>query len=53
MPKAEASVTINAPIEKVFDVIADYGQLAQYAPVSDVTNIKGNPGEKGGSADYT
>ncbi len=53
MPRAEASVTINAPIEKVFDVIADYGQLAQYAPVSEVTNIKGNPGEKGSSADYT
>ncbi len=53
MPRAEASGTINAPIEKVFDVIADYAQMAHYAPISEVTNIKGNPGEKGSSADYT
>ncbi len=53
MPRGEASVTINAPIEKIFDVIADYGQMAHYAPISEVTNIKGNPGEKGSSADYT
>ena len=53
MPTGKASVTINAPIEKFFDVIADYGQMAQYSPISEVTNIKGNPGEKGTSADYT
>ena len=27
--------------------------MAQYAPISEVTNIKGNPGEKVSSADYT
>jgi len=30
MPKSEASVTINAPIEKVFDAIANQKKAAQY-----------------------
>jgi len=52
MPRAEASVTINAPIEKVFDVVADPEQVPQYmSGVSDVSNIQGDPGEKGSSSD--
>ena len=36
MPRAEASVTINAPIDKVFDAIADPEKQVQYAPIAGV-----------------
>ena len=51
MPRGEASVTINAPIEKVFDVVVDPERGSQWASgVSDVINIQGNPGEIGSSS---
>jgi len=54
MPSVKTSVTINAPIEKVFDTIVDPELTAQWsAGISDVTNIKGNHWEKGSSADFT
>jgi ribosome-associated toxin RatA of RatAB toxin-antitoxin module len=53
MPTAKASVTINAPIERIFDVVADSEKATQYSPISEVTNIKGKPGEIGSSADYS
>jgi len=52
MPRAEASVTINAPIEKVFDAIADQEKAAQYAPGAVLTNVQGKPTEKGSSAEF-
>ena len=52
MPSVETSITINAPIEKVFDTIIDPELTAQWSSgVSEVTNIKGNPWEKGSSTD--
>ena len=52
MPRVETSNTINAPIEKVFDVIVDPKVTSQWSTgVSEVTNIKGNPWEKGSSTD--
>jgi len=52
VPRVETSVTINAPIEKVFDTIVDPALTAQWSSgVSEVTNIKGNPWEKGSSVD--
>ena len=54
MPRVETSNTINAPIEKVFDVIVDPKVTSQWSTgVSEVTNIKGNPWEKGSSTDLT
>ncbi len=47
MPRAESAVTINAPIEKVFDAIADPEKQIQYTPIAGVSNIKNKPGEKG------
>jgi uncharacterized protein YndB with AHSA1/START domain len=52
MPKAESSVTINAPIEKVWEALVDPEKQVQYAPIAGVSNIKGKPGEKGSSADF-
>ena len=52
MPKVETSITINAPIEKVFHAIIELELAPQWSSgVSEVTNIKGNPEEKGSSAD--
>jgi len=52
VPRVETSITINAPIEKVFDTIVDPELTAQWSSgVSEVTNIKGNPWEKGSSTD--
>ena len=54
MPSVVTSVTINAPIEKVFDTIVDPELTAQWsAGISEVTNIKGNHWEKGSTADFT
>jgi uncharacterized protein YndB with AHSA1/START domain len=54
MPKVETSVTIRAPIEKIFDTIVDPELTTQWSSgVSEVTNIKGNPWEKGSSIDMS
>ena len=52
MPKSEASVTINAPIEKVFDAIADQEKAVQYysADVRFIA-VNGKPDELGSSAE--
>jgi uncharacterized protein YndB with AHSA1/START domain len=50
MGKSEASITINAPIEKVFDAVADPEKMAEYSTASVLTETKGNPGELGSSA---
>jgi len=52
MPKSEAMVTVNAPIEKVFDTIADQEKVAQYSSSSVLTGIKGKPDEPGSYADF-
>lgn len=52
MPRAESSVTINAPIEKVFDAIADQEKAAQYSTGAVLTDVKGNPDEQGSSAEF-
>ena len=52
MPRVETSVTINAPIEKVFHTIIEPELTPQWSSgVSEVTTIKGNPEEKGSSVD--
>jgi carbon monoxide dehydrogenase subunit G len=53
MARVETSVTIRAPIEKVFDAIVDPKDISKRPPIQAVSNVKGNPGEKGSSADYT
>ena len=52
MPKSEASATINAPMEKVFDSIADTQKMAQYASSSVLTDINGKPDELGSYAEW-
>jgi uncharacterized protein YndB with AHSA1/START domain len=52
MPKSEASVTISAPIEKIFDAIADPEKVAQYANSSLLIDTKGKPDELGSYAEY-
>lgn len=53
MPKTEGTVTINAPIEKVFDAIADPEKMNQYVLTADLTEAKGKPDELGSYALWT
>ncbi len=53
MPKSEASVTINAPIEKIFDAIADQEKAAQYISTAVLTDTKGKPDELGSYSEWT
>ena len=54
MPKVETSVTIRAPIEKIFDTIVDPELTTRWSSgVNEVTNINGNPWEKGSSIDMS
>jgi uncharacterized membrane protein len=50
MGKSEASISINTPIGKVFDAIADPEKMAEYSNASILTEAKGNPGEPGSAA---
>ena len=52
MPKSEASVTINAPIEKVFDAAADPEKMAQYVSSGVLTDTKGKPDELGSYSEW-
>lgn len=52
MPKSEASISINAPIEKIFNAVADPKELTQYAPAGVATDVVGNPDELGSYANY-
>jgi carbon monoxide dehydrogenase subunit G len=49
MPKSEGTVTINTPIEKVFDAVADPEVIEQIA-FSKLTETKGKPDELGSYA---
>ena len=51
MPKSEASVSINAPIEKIFDAVADQEKAAQWYPAAVLIGVKGKPDELGSSAE--
>ncbi len=51
MPKSEASVSISAPIEKVFDAVADQEKAAQWYPAAVLIGVKGKPDELGSSAE--
>jgi carbon monoxide dehydrogenase subunit G len=51
MPKSEGAVTINAPIEKVFDTAADPQIIAQISSGS-LVGTGGNNGELGSYADW-
>lgn len=51
MPKLEATVTINAPIEKVFDAVADPEIIAQISSGA-LIGTKGKYGELGSCADW-
>lgn len=51
MPKTEVSVIINAPIEKVFDAIADPEVIAQKS-AAKLVGTKGKHGELGSYADW-
>jgi len=53
MRRVETSITICAPIEKVFDAMVDPEGIPKRHPIHAVSNVKGNPGERGSSADYT
>jgi uncharacterized membrane protein len=52
MGKSEALITVNTPIEKVFDAVADPEKMAEYSHASVLTGVKGNPGEQGSTADW-
>ena len=52
MPTSEATITVNAPQEAVFDAIADQEKAAHYYPASEVVVVDGKPGEPGSSAEY-
>jgi coenzyme Q-binding protein COQ10 len=51
MPKSEGSVTINAPIEKVFDAAANPEIIAQISSGS-LVGTEGKNGELGSYADW-
>jgi coenzyme Q-binding protein COQ10 len=51
MPKSEGSVTINVPVEKVFDAITNPEIISQMSSGS-VTGTKGKYGELGSYADW-
>jgi uncharacterized membrane protein len=51
MPKAKGSVTINAPIEKVFDAVADPEVIAQISS-GKLIGTKGKHDELGSYADW-
>jgi len=51
MPKTEVSVNINAPIEKVFNAIADPEIIDQFSSGS-LIGTGGKPGELGSYADW-
>lgn len=53
MPRLETYITIRAPIEKIFDAIIDPEVISKWPPIHAISNVKGNPGEKESSADYT
>ncbi|MBN2076108.1 MAG: SRPBCC family protein [Dehalococcoidales bacterium] len=52
MGKSEAPISINTPIEKVFDAVANPEKMAEYSNASVLLEVKGNPGELGSSADW-
>jgi len=52
MPTVEASIVIACPIEKVFVTMVNPKDIPRFAPVQAVSNVKGDPQEKGSSADY-
>ena len=53
MPIIKTSLLINAPADKIFDTMVDPEGIPKWAPIDSVSNIKGEPGEIGSSADYT
>ncbi len=52
MPKSEGSVTIDAPMEEIFDAVADQEKAAQYHASGVLTAVNGKPDEVGSSADF-
>ncbi|MBA7547593.1 hypothetical protein ES705_40022 [subsurface metagenome] len=52
MPKSEGSVSINAPIEKVFDAAADPEKMAKYISAAVLTATKGKPDELGSYSEW-
>ena len=53
MPKSEGSVTINAPIENVFDAATDPEKTAKYVTTAELTGTKGKPDELGSYSEWT
>jgi uncharacterized protein YndB with AHSA1/START domain len=52
MTTVETNILINAPAIAIFDSMVDPETIPKWAPISYVSNIKGNHGEIGSSADY-
>jgi carbon monoxide dehydrogenase subunit G len=52
MSKSEGSVTINAPIEKVFDAITNSKILGKISPSGILVGTNGKNGELGSYADW-
>jgi len=53
MPIVKTSILIQAPADKIFESMVDPKGIPKWAPIDSVSNIKGNPGEIGSSAEYT
>ena len=51
MPISEASIIIAAPIEKIFDAVADQEKAAQWYPAAELISVNGKPDELGSSAE--
>ena len=51
MPKSEASISITAPIEEVFNAVADQEKAAQWYPAAKLISTKGKPDELESSAE--
>ena len=52
MSTIRTNILINAPADKIFDNMVDPEGIPKWAPIAFVSNIKGNAGEVGSSADY-
>ncbi len=52
MPKSEGSVSINAPIEKVFDAATNPQKMDQYISTAELVNTKGKPDEPGSYSEW-
>ena len=52
MTIVKTNILIDAPADRIFDTMVDPEVIPAWAPIESVSNIKGNAGQVGSSADY-